>query len=69
MKVSDDGYWPKPYKGAATGPAGEYRYVTWGEEHVIVAQAPGYKTQRKSMTMSFFQTEKEKVIDFALVRE
>jgi hypothetical protein len=68
-KVSDQGYGPKPYKGATTDSAGEYRYVTWGEEHVVVAQAPGYKTQRKSITMSFFQTEKEKVINFALVGE
>ena len=68
-EVSDEGYGPKPHKGAITDSAGQYRYVTWGEEHPIVTRALGYQAQHKTMTMSFFQTEKEKVMDFALVRE
>ena len=68
-KVSDDGYGPKPHKGATADSAGRYRYVTWGEEHFIVAVAPGYRSQRKGMTMSFLQMEKETVVDFVLERE
>jgi len=68
-KVSDDGYGQKPYKNAITAPNGNYRYITWAEEHSIVAQAPGYKPQRQALTTSFFQTEKEKVLDFMLVPE
>jgi len=68
-KVSDDGYGSKPYKNAITDPAGKYRYATWPEEHSIVAQAPGYKPQRQTLTTSFSQTEKEKVLDFMLISE
>lgn len=67
--VSDDGYGPKPYKAGGTDAAGKYRYVTWREEHLIVAKAPGYRAQRQTLTTGFFQSEKEKVLDFALVPE
>ena len=36
-KVSDDGYGPKPYRGTVTGPSGTYVYVTWNEEHGVIA--------------------------------
>ena len=68
-RVADDGYGPKPYKSAITDSAGKYRYVTWCEEHTIVAQAPGYRPQRTTLLTSLFQTEKEKVLHFSLVRE
>ena len=45
-RVSDDGYGPKPYKGATTDATGEYHYSTGAEEHGVAAQAPGYKAQR-----------------------
>ena len=67
--VSDDGYGPKPYKGATTDATGKYRYTTWGEEHSIVAQAPGYKAQRQTLITSLLQTEKKKVLNFKLTRE
>ncbi len=67
--VSDDGYGPKPYKGAVTGPSGTYVYVTWTEEHGVIARAPGYKEQRRTLMTTFFQTEREKVINFELQPE
>jgi outer membrane lipoprotein-sorting protein len=68
-KVSDDGYGPKPYKGAITDSEGRYSYSTWPEEHSIIAQAPGYKPQRKNIKVGLFHTEnveRAQVIDFAL---
>jgi len=68
-KVSDDGYGPRPYKSAITDAEGRYSYFTWPEEHTIIAQAPGYKPQRKSIKAGLFHTENRKktqVIDFAL---
>lgn len=68
-KVADDGYGPQPYKGGVTDAAGTYRYVTWPEEHNIVANAPGYKAQRRTIDAGLLQTEKEIVIDFSLEAE
>lgn len=68
-KVSDDGYGPKPYRGAVTGPSGTYVYVTWAEEHSVIAKAPGYREQRQTLITDFFQTEREKVINFELQPE
>jgi outer membrane lipoprotein-sorting protein len=68
-KVSDDGYGPKPYKGAITDAEGRYNYFTWPEEHAIIARAPGYKPQRKSIKAGFFHAENvenTQVINFAL---
>jgi hypothetical protein len=67
--VSDDGYGPKPYKSGGTDAAGKYRYVTWQEEHLIVAKSPGYRAQQQLLTTSLFRSEKEKVLEFALVPE
>ncbi|NIM10600.1 MAG: hypothetical protein GTO45_01290 [Candidatus Aminicenantes bacterium] len=67
--VSDDEYGPKPYRSAITDSSGKYSYFTWMEEHTIVAQAVGYKPQRKMLKTSFSEKEKEKVLDFALERE
>ena len=68
-RVSDDRYGPKPYRGASTDSTGKYRYDTWPEEHRIVAQAPGYKAQRQTLSTGYYQDQKEVVMDFALVRE
>ena len=68
-RVSDDGYGPKPYRGAVTDATGRYQYKTWCEEHNVVARAPGYRPQREAMFTSLFQTEKEKVMDFELSPE
>lgn len=71
-KVSDDGYGPKPYKGAITDSRGRYSYHTWPEEHRIKAEAPGYKPQRKGLRTGLFHTEnveEKEIIDFALERE
>lgn len=70
-RVSDDGYGPQPYKGAITDAEGRYSYFTWPEEHTIIAQAPGYKPQRKSIKAGLFHAENvqnTQVIDFALDR-
>jgi len=67
--VSDDGYGPKPYKSATTDATGTYHFVTWSEEHNVIAQAPGYKAGHQLLKSSLFKKEKEKVLDFALVRQ
>ncbi len=67
--VSDDGYGPQPYRGTTTDEAGTYQYMTWPEEHAVMAQAPGYKPQRQGFSTGILQTEKKKVLDFALTRE
>ncbi len=67
--VSDDEYGPKPYKGAITDAAGKYHYVTWAEEHGIIATAPGYKPQRRTIDAGMLQTDNEIVIDFSLEAE
>jgi hypothetical protein len=46
-----------------------YQFVTWSEEHNVIAQAPGYKAQSRLLKSSLFKEEKEKVLDFALVRQ
>ncbi|MHC4736911.1 MAG: carboxypeptidase-like regulatory domain-containing protein [Planctomycetota bacterium] len=85
-KVSDGGYGPKPSwdiiqagdcgaHGAITDSQGKYRYLTWPEHHSIEAEAPGYKTQRKSLYEGhlgdFFEEQKEqqKLINFMLEPE
>ncbi|MHC4154447.1 MAG: carboxypeptidase regulatory-like domain-containing protein [Planctomycetota bacterium] len=71
-RVSDDGYGPKPHKGAVTDADGRYSYHTWPEEHRIKAEAPGYKTQRKGLKAGLFHTDnvsEKQVIDFALEPE
>ncbi len=68
-RVSDDDYGTKPYKGVITDQTGNYSYVTWAEEHKIVAQAAGYKSQRQTLITSLLQTEKKTVLNFVLVRE
>ena len=68
-KVSDDGYGSKPYRGAVTGPSGTYLYFTSAEEHLVIARAPGYRPQRQTPVTDFFQTEREKVINFELQPE
>ncbi len=68
-KVSDYQYGTIPYKGAVTDSAGRYRYITWATEHNIIAEAPGYKSVQKTLITGFFETEKEKVLNFKLKPE
>jgi hypothetical protein len=69
-RVFDDGYGPEPYKGAITDSDGKYSYRTWPEEHSIKAEAPGYESQRKSITgLLHMENEDEKVMDFVLEPE
>lgn len=65
-KVSDGNYASGKQFGI-TNSNGEYQYLTWPEEHGIVAEAPGYKTQSQLLTTKVFNKEKEKNLDFALV--
>ncbi|MDD5006718.1 MAG: carboxypeptidase-like regulatory domain-containing protein [Candidatus Omnitrophica bacterium] len=60
--VSDDNYGPKPWKSALTDATGKYSYMTWGEEHKIIAQAPGYKLKEEMLK------DNQKVLDFKLTR-
>ena len=68
-EVSDCEYGPEPHKGAITSSDGKYSYLTWYEEHTIMAQAHGYKTQRGILITKFLGKEREKILDFALVPE
>ena len=68
-RVFDDGYGPKPPRGATTDSSGRYRYTTWPEEHNAAAQSPGYKKETRLLMTCIFQAEKEMVMDFALRRE
>jgi beta-lactamase regulating signal transducer with metallopeptidase domain len=65
-KVSDGDY---ADRGATTDSDGKYSYLTWYEEHSIVAEAPGYKTQGQTLMTKLFGVESEKTVDFALVPE
>ena len=65
-KVSDGDY---GNKGATTDSDGKYSYLTCYEEHSIVAEAPGYKTQGRTLMTKIFGVESEKTMDFALVPE
>jgi outer membrane lipoprotein-sorting protein len=67
--VSDDGYGPKPHKSSVTDSAGRFSYTTWPEEHNIIAEAPGYKSQRKTITAEQFESEKSAVVNFLLERQ
>jgi outer membrane lipoprotein-sorting protein len=67
--VSDDGYGPKPYKNSLTDSAGRFSYSTWPEEHYILAEAPGYRSQRKTITAEQFQSDKFAVVNFSLERQ
>lgn len=68
-QVSDDQYGSEPHQSASTDSEGRYRYLTWHEEHTIVATAPGYKPQQRGLSTGLLQSEKEKVVDFVLEAE
>ena len=64
--VSDDGYGPKPVKGAVCDSAGCYRYLTWPEEHNLEARAPGYRSQRRVLTTGPLGQARSRIVDFKL---
>ena len=66
--VSDYNYGRKPYKSAVTNAQGGYEYLTWRDEHGIIAQAPHYKPQQKGVG-SFLQSAKEQELNFELEPE
>lgn len=67
--VADEKYGSEPRRSATTDPSGRYRYVTWPEEHGIVATAPDYPPQRKDMVVTkFLQNEREMTLDFEMSR-
>ena len=68
-KVSDEGYGVEPFFGTITDTQGRYRYLTWYEEHSIVASASGYETQRRLLKTKFFGNEREIVMPFDLFPE
>lgn len=67
-KVSDWKYGSGKQFGISDS-AGRYQYLTWPEEHIIIAEAPGYKPQQQGVQTSFFHSDTAKIIDFALVRQ
>ena len=65
-EVSDDGYGPKPVRGAVCDSAGCYRYLTWPEEHNLEARAPGYRSQRRVLTTGLLGQARSRTVDFTL---
>jgi len=53
---------------AATG-GGSDPVLNYSLSTVLIAQAPGYKAGHQLLKSSLFKKEKEKVVDFALVRQ
>ncbi|MBC8229775.1 carboxypeptidase regulatory-like domain-containing protein [bacterium] len=68
-KVSDEKYGSEPRKSAITDSNGKYSYLTSYEEHTIIVQADGYKTQSRVLTTKFLGRENENTLDFVLVPE
>ncbi len=68
VKVGDHRYGDGKLFGI-TGPDGSYSYKTWYEEHTIKAEATGYKTKHEGLYTKLLGSEKEKIINFALVSE
>jgi bla regulator protein BlaR1 len=64
-KVGDDKYAGGQF-WTTTDSNGHYSYNTWYEEHNIKCEASGYKTQNTLFGTKLFNSEKQKVIDFAL---
>jgi len=57
------------YKSSMTDSAGRFSYSTWPEEHTILAEAPGYKSQSKTITAEQFQSDKFAAINFSLEKQ
>ena len=68
-RVTDEQYGKEHYQGTITDTEGKYRYLTWYEEHSIVAEACGYKTQRQLLKTKFLGKERERILDFELIPE
>ena len=66
-KVGDVERYAEGKQWTTTDSNGNYEYKTWYEEHDLIAEAEGYKRQNKGFRTKLFGSEKEKVIDFALV--
>jgi hypothetical protein len=70
-RVEDLNYGPPLRNGAETDSIGFYRYLTWAEEHSVVARASGYKPDTGLVTGE--KTGPEELqgerVDFALERE
>jgi len=67
--VSDGMYGPDPKKYDITDSRGKYSYLTWYEEHTIIAEAPGYKSQQVTIITKLFKKEEKKEINFSLIPE
>lgn len=65
-KVGDVERYAGGKQNAVTDSNGNYSYRTWCEEHNVKAEAAGYKPKKEILLTSFWQTEKEKVLYFAL---
>ncbi|MHC4240826.1 MAG: M56 family metallopeptidase, partial [Planctomycetota bacterium] len=81
-RIFDDGYGPEPVWeqihpdkrcrwGAVTNSAGQYSFLTWREHHTIKIEAPGYKSQRRSLYSGHFTFNKkdQEIFDFTLESE
>jgi hypothetical protein len=68
-KVGDAEQYAGGKYGAVTDSSGNYSYKTWYEEHNVKCEASGYKTENKILLTKVLGSEKEKVIDFALMTD
>jgi beta-lactamase regulating signal transducer with metallopeptidase domain len=66
-KVGDVERYAEGKQCTTTNEDGEYSYKTWYEEHNVKAAAEGYKEQKKTILTKVFGSEKEKVMNFALL--
>lgn len=67
-KVSDGQYASGKFFDM-TDSTGRYLYLTYPEEHSIVVEVRGYKTQSQLLTTKLFNEKKEKIFDFMLERD
>ena len=69
-RVGDEGYGRGADSQTVTDTLGRYRYLTWDEEHFVVAQADGYALQRRTLLPNrSWRRGRQVVVDFALARE
>ena len=68
-EITEDQYGKEPFRKVVTDAEGKYSFLTWYEEHWILAKATGYKIQRQLLRTKFIGMEKEKMVSFSLISE
>ncbi len=67
-KVGDNKEYDDGKFSTVTDSSGHYEYKTWYEEHFVVAEADGYKTESEILLTKLFGSEEEKIINFELTK-